>query len=130
VVVHARAFPGRVFYARVEVVGEGLDPTTRTIKARCLVDNPEKLLRAEMYVTADISSAASGVDVPTKAIFLKDNQPYVFIESAPGAFVKQAVSVGAENNGRSVVVSGVSAGQKVVTEGCLLLEATLEGETS
>ncbi|HEX7190535.1 MAG TPA: efflux RND transporter periplasmic adaptor subunit [Thermoanaerobaculia bacterium] len=130
VVVRARAVPGRVFYGRVEVVGEGLDPTTRTIKARCLVDNSEKLLRAEMYVTADITSAASGVDVPTKAIFLKDNQPYVFIESAPGAFVKQPVTLGPENNGRSVVIKGVSAGQKVVTEGCLLLEATLEGESS
>jgi cobalt-zinc-cadmium efflux system membrane fusion protein len=130
VLIRARALPGNVFHGRVELISEGLDPTTRTIKARCLVDNAEKLLRAEMYVSADVTARAAGVDVPTKAVFLENDKHFVFVQTAPGAFARQPVTVGAEGNGRSVIVSGVAAGQRVVTEGCLLLEAILEGENS
>jgi membrane fusion protein, heavy metal efflux system len=130
VLIHARAWPERVFHGQIEVIGEGLDAATRTIKARCLVDNSEKLLRAEMYVSADVTSTASGVDVSTKAVFLKDNQPYIFVETAPGQFQRRAVKLGLESNGRSAVVDGVSAGQRVVTGGSLLLKAMIEGENS
>ena len=130
VIVRARGLPGKTFHGHLELIGQGLDPATRTIKARCLVDNADKLLRAEMYVSADVTSASSGVDVPTKAIFLKDNQPYVFVEKAPGHFEKRQIRIGAESEGRSLVLEGVTADQRVVTEGCLLLEAMIEGENS
>ena len=130
VFVRSRAWPDKVFHGRVEVISEGLDPTTRTIKARCSVDNSEKLLRAEMYVSADVNGTASGVDIPTEAVFMKDNSPYVFVETTRGQFERRTVKLGVESNGRSVVVDGLSAGQRVVTEGCLLLEAILEGENS
>jgi cobalt-zinc-cadmium efflux system membrane fusion protein len=130
VLVRSRALPDKTFHGHVEVIGEGLDPTTRTIKARCLVDNPEKLLRAEMYVSVDVTATVSGVDIPTKAVFLKNNSPCVFVETTPGQFQRRSVKLGAESNGRSVIVDGVASGQRVVTDGCLLLEAILEGENS
>jgi cobalt-zinc-cadmium efflux system membrane fusion protein len=130
IIVRARGLPGKTFPGHLQIIGQGLDPATRTIKARCLVDNANKLLRAEMYVSADVTSASSGVDVPTKAIFLRDNQPYVFVEKAPGQFEKRQIRIGPEREGRSLVLEGVSADQHVVTEGCLLLEAMLEGENS
>jgi cobalt-zinc-cadmium efflux system membrane fusion protein len=130
VVVRTRAFPGKTFTGRIEVIGEGLDPATRTIKARCVVDNTDKLLRAEMYVSADVTNPTSGVDIPTKAIFLKNNQHYVFVEKAPGHFERRLIRLGPEVDGRSAVLNGVSAGQRVVVEGCLLLEAILDGESS
>jgi cobalt-zinc-cadmium efflux system membrane fusion protein len=128
VIVRARALPAKIFHGRVEVIGQGLDATTRTIKARCVVDNSEKVLRAEMYVSADVTSAASGVDVPTKAVFSKDTEHYVFVETASGQFQRRPVKLGLESNGRSVLGDGLSPGEKVVTDGCLLLEVILEGE--
>jgi membrane fusion protein, heavy metal efflux system len=130
VTIHTRGLPDKSFPARLEVVGEGLDPATRTLKARCLVDNSEKLLRAEMYVSADIISTLPAVNIPTRAVFLKDNSPCVFVETAPGQFQRRSVKLGLESSGRSLVTDGVSAGQRVVAEGCLLLEAILEGESS
>ena len=130
VIVQARGLPDKKFHGHLDIIGQGLDPSTRTIKARCTVDNGEKLLRAEMYVSVEVTSASSAVDVPTKAIFLKDNQPYVFIEKAPGQFERRQIRLGAESEGRSVILDGVLADQRVVTEGCLLLEAMLEGENS
>jgi cobalt-zinc-cadmium efflux system membrane fusion protein len=130
VLVRARALPDKIFHGYIQVIGAGLDPATRTIKARCLVDNAEKLLRAEMYVSVDVTSASSGVEIPTKAIFLKDNQPHVFIQRTPGQFERRPVRLGTESGSRSVVLEGLAPDQNVVTEGCLLLEAMLEGENS
>lgn len=129
--LRSRAYPEKVFSGRLESIGHELDPTTRTIKARCLVDNRDRLLRAEMYVTVDVASdGAAVVDVPTKAIFLKENQHYIFVESAPGQFERRPVKVGGEDNGRTAVLDGIETGRRVVTEGCLLLESMVEGDNS
>jgi len=131
VLVHSKAFPDKIFHGSLTVIGGGLDAATRTVKARCHVDNSDKLLRAEMYVTADVAAGiASGLDVPTKAVFLGNNRHFVFVEVAPGQFERREIKLGLESNGRSVVVGGLVAGQRVVTEGCLLLESLLDEESS
>src|SRR5262249_26311448 len=48
------AYPGRAFAGRVEVVGDTLDPATRTVRVRGSVANPERLLKAEMYVDIEL----------------------------------------------------------------------------
>jgi cobalt-zinc-cadmium efflux system membrane fusion protein len=131
VLIRARVFPDKVFHGRVKFISEGLDVATRTIKARCVVDNSEKLLRAEMYVMAEVAvSTTSEAEIPTKAVFLKNNEQYVFIETESGQFQRRKVKLGLEGNGRSVVLDGLYAGQRVVTDGSLLLQAMLEGATS
>lgn len=129
VFIHTPAHPDKVFHGRLEVIGHELDPVTRTIKARCLVDNGGNLLRAEMYVTVDVaSSGPAGVNVPTKALFLKGEEHCVFVETAPGQFARRMVKLGVENDGRTAIADGISPGERVVSEGCLLLESILEGE--
>ena len=56
--VHANAFPEKVFAGTVEKIGDTLDPATRTVKVRGGVANPDKLLKAEMYVTVDVEEAS------------------------------------------------------------------------
>ena len=131
VLIHTKAYPDKAFNGRLEIIGHELDPTTRTIKARCLVDNAEGLLSAEMYVTVDVTAtAAAGVEVSSKAIFLRDNQPYVFVETAAGEFLRRAVKLGVESGGRTAIIDGVAVGDRVVSEGCLLLESILEGDNT
>jgi membrane fusion protein, heavy metal efflux system len=126
VIVHARAFPDKIFHGHIEVIGEGLDSTTRSIKVRCLMDNSEKQLRAEMYVNADVVSPASGVQVSARALFLRDNDYYVFVEQAVGTYQRTKVKVGVEKDGKVPVLNGVTAGQRVVTDGALLLQSLVE----
>jgi cobalt-zinc-cadmium efflux system membrane fusion protein len=127
--IHTPAYPDKIFHGRLDIIGRELDPTTRTIKARCLVDNGDNLLRAEMYVTVDVaSSGAAGVNVPTKALFLKGEQHCVFVETAPAQFARRTVKLGVESNGRTAITDGISPGERVVGEGCLLLESILEGD--
>ncbi len=129
--ISSRAFPGKVFEGRIEKIGDTMDPATRTVKVRGVVNNPGKLLKAEMYVMVDVITDVSkmvdaGVDVPAKAIFMKQDESYLFVESAPGQFERKRVKVGAEKDGKVPVFDGVSPGQKVVSEGALLLQSLVE----
>ncbi len=134
--VYSQAFPGRVFSGEVEVIGDSLDPATRTAQVRGSVGNPDKLLKAEMYVRADVvvgaaETARAAVEIPARSVFMRDNKYYVFVEQSPGQYVRQPVTVGAEQDGKVPIFDGVSAGQRVVTYGCLLLESLVEsGERS
>jgi len=129
--VTTRAFPDRVFDGVVEKIGDTMDPGTRTIKVRGLVNNPDRLLKAEMYVLVDVVQDAAragtlGVEVPSKALFMKGDVSYVFVEMSPGVFERKQVRVGIEQDGKIPIFEGVSPGQKVVTEGALLLQALVE----
>jgi cobalt-zinc-cadmium efflux system membrane fusion protein len=128
--IQTRAFPDQVFSGTIENIGLTLDPQSRSIKVRGVVGNPDGLLKAEMYVFVDVvqdesQNAQAGVEVRAKAVFMVDNQAYVFVELAPGQYERRAVQVGTEKDGRIPVLAGVSAGQKVVVEGALLLESVL-----
>jgi cobalt-zinc-cadmium efflux system membrane fusion protein len=133
--VHCLAFPGKVFAGTVGNIGATMDSSTRTLKVRGIVRNPEKLLRAEMYVSADVVEdtarmAQAGVVIPSKAIFMKGEDAYLFIERSAGQYQRQRVKIGIEQDGKVPVLEGVVAGQKVVTEGALLLQAVLENDNS
>jgi cobalt-zinc-cadmium efflux system membrane fusion protein len=134
--VYSQAFPGRAFSGEVEAIGDSLDPATRTVQVRGYVSNPDKLLKAEMYVRADVlvntaETTRAAVEIPARSVFMRDNKYYVFVEQSPGQYVRQPVTVGAEQDGRVPIIDGVKAGQRVVTYGCLLLESLVEsGERS
>jgi cobalt-zinc-cadmium efflux system membrane fusion protein len=126
--IHAKAFPDKNFEGTVDNIGATMDPATRTVKVRGVVANPDKLLKAEMYVTVDVAQAAdkltdAGVEIPASAVFMMDNDYYLFIETSPGHFHRQKVQVGTEADGKIPVFEGVTAGQKVVSEGALLLQS-------
>jgi cobalt-zinc-cadmium efflux system membrane fusion protein len=59
-------------------------------------------------------------------LFFRDNDYYVFVEQSPGDFQRQRVKIGDELDGMVPIREGVTAGQRVVTEGALLLQALVE----
>lgn len=123
-----RAFPNQTFTGTVSVVSEFIDPTTRTVKVRGSVDNSSRQLKAEMFVNLTLPDAkkAYPASVPQKAVFLKGDKHYVFVEEQPGHFARHEVQVGPEQQGQIAIVAGLSAGQRVVTDGCVLLQQILQ----
>jgi cobalt-zinc-cadmium efflux system membrane fusion protein len=129
--IYSKAFPGKVFSGTIDRISPELDPTTRTVKVRGIADNPDLLLKAEMYVSVDVvqdesAVAGAGVEIPSKGIFTVDGQDYVFVEGAPGEFQRRKVVTGTEKDAKTPVFSGVAAGDRVVIEGALLLQAILD----
>jgi cobalt-zinc-cadmium efflux system membrane fusion protein len=126
-VVRTGAYPGQEFHGTLESIGQELDPTTRTLKVRAVVDNSGDLLRAEMYVTADLRDVPTGgVTIPAEATFRKDDKTYVFVEREPGEYERTQITPGAEEDGRVAVSQGLAQGDRVVVDGALTLEAAME----
>lgn len=108
---------------RITNVADFVDPQTRTVKVRGVLENPGRRVKAEMYVTADLRVPATrGFLVPTKAVYLRGEQNYVFVDAGEGRYVRKPVRLGQTSNGHQVVLDGLAADEKVVTEGNLLLE--------
>lgn len=111
---------------RVTHVSDFVDPQTRTVKVRGTVENPDRRVKAEMFVTAELKvPAARGFIVPTRAVYLRGEQTYVFVESGAGRYLRKPVRLGPTSNGHQVVLEGLAAGEKVVVDGSLLLERLL-----
>ncbi|HTS03154.1 MAG TPA: efflux RND transporter periplasmic adaptor subunit [Thermoanaerobaculia bacterium] len=123
--VRAAAWPGRTFAGRLDLVGDALDPATRTVRARGAVDNREGLLKAEMYVTVEVSgkSPRSATVVPARAILTEGAGRVCFVAAGPGRFRRTRVTVGPERDGKVPILSGLPDGARVVTDGSLLLSS-------
>ncbi|MDB6033571.1 MAG: Efflux transporter, family, subunit [Verrucomicrobiales bacterium] len=126
ITVHSRAHPDQPFVGKIEVISHFVDPVSRTVKVRGVVDNPNGLLKGEMYVTVESPEDTGGLDVSQKAVYLKGDKHYLFLEDGKGQFTRREIKVGPEHDGRILILNGVAAGQKVVTEGTLLLEQLLQ----
>jgi cobalt-zinc-cadmium efflux system membrane fusion protein len=124
--IKSMSLPGQTFTGKVEFISDSLDPTTRTIKVRGSVPNAQRLLKAEMFVKAEFQLAPeSGVEVSSRAVFLRGEKHYVMLEDTPGRYSRQEVTVGSERAGRLIITEGLKPGQRVVVGGALLLEQLL-----
>jgi cobalt-zinc-cadmium efflux system membrane fusion protein len=117
------ALPGEVFEARVDYVADYIDAQTRTVKARASVPNPDRRLKAEMYVSADVEvPPSSALRVPASAIYLLGDRYHAFVEEAPGRFVRRTLRAEESTLGNMRVTAGLKAGERVVADGALLLQ--------
>jgi len=107
-------------------VADVVDPQTRTVKVRGTVEGADARLKAEMFVTAELKvPAAKGLLVPARAVYLRGEQYFVFVEEGPGRYVRRAVQLGPGTEGYQVVLAGLDPAHKVVVDGNLLLEKIL-----
>jgi cobalt-zinc-cadmium efflux system membrane fusion protein len=133
--VDVPAYPGVRFTGKVTYLAAVLDKDKRTVPTRIEVDNRDGRLKPEMFVTATIASsgkaakadksgqAASGVlSVPDEAIVLMQGLPTVFVFEHEG-YEQRAIEVGDKVGGRTVVRSGLAAGEQVVAAGAYALKA-------
>jgi len=117
-----QTYPGQRFDGRIEVIPDLVDPDSRTIKVRATIENSRRLLKAQMFVSAELPSPPwSGVEVPSQAVFLLGGKRYVFVQNGLGSYQRQEVSTGPDRDGHTLVTTGLQVGKNVVTDGGLLL---------
>lgn len=125
--ISVRAYPGRVFRGRVSRIGDALDPETRTVEVRCDLANPGRALKTEMYATVGIAPEAGTavVTVPAEAVQRADERTVVFVPAGENSFRAVDVEIGRQAGDSVEIVSGIEAGQEVVTHGSFLLKSEL-----
>lgn len=116
---------GRQMAGTVTNVGAVVDPDTRSVNARVAVDNPDGVLKKQMYVTVRIQSrtAHAGLLVPVSAVLRDDeNLPFVYVVDADGSYARRPVTLGTRVDDRYLVPEGLHAGDKVVVDGSIFLQ--------
>jgi cobalt-zinc-cadmium efflux system membrane fusion protein len=124
VTIDNETYPG-VIRGKIQYVAPALDPTTRTLPARIEASNPGERLKKDMYVTAEVRAGtiANALAAPDAAI-LRDteNMPYVYLQTGSNQFARRMVTIGDSKNGKTQILSGLQAGDKIVGDGSLFLQ--------
>ncbi|MBL6612437.1 MAG: efflux RND transporter periplasmic adaptor subunit [Alphaproteobacteria bacterium] len=122
------AFPGRSFEGRVDFIYPVLSSDTRTAKVRITMPNTDLLLRSEMYASVAIEAPASTstvsvLSVSDSAIIDSGARQIVLVAKGQGRFEPRVVKLGARGEGYTEVLSGLQAGESVVTSANFLIDA-------
>ena len=121
--VEVDAFPGEQFAGRIARLAPVLDPATRTFPIEIEIPNPTFRLKPGMYARVAITTGehADAIVVPTNAVVDEGGRRGVYLAQADNTAAFRPVEVGIEQDDLTEILSGVSAGDRVVTTGAAAL---------
>jgi Cu(I)/Ag(I) efflux system membrane fusion protein len=130
----ATAWPGVTFAGGVAALLPEVDPQTRTLAVRIVVENPQLKLTPGMFVALEFTGKAAEEQlvVPSEAVIMTGERNVVIVAREGGGFDVAEVSVGTEVDGKTAILSGLQEGQSVVISGQFLIdsEASLRSAVS
>ncbi len=109
----------------VDNISALVNPDTRAVMARVVVDNPRGLLKKQMYVRVLIKARqpSTGLLVPVSAVLRDDeNLPLIYVAQPDGSFARQRVTLGRRTGDQYDVTAGLSAGARVVSDGGIFVQ--------
>ena len=123
------ALPGREFDGRVRVVGQQVEPDSRTLPIRIALDNRDGALRPGMSAAARVDIGASDdtlLTVPAAALQRVGDRWLVFVPVDRHDYEMRVVGRGRDLGNEVEIVSGLTRGEVVVVDGAFLLKAEAE----
>lgn len=120
--VTSEAVPGKVFGGKIYAISPQIDNVTRSIQARALILNEQKLLRPGLFAKVKIvfSSNQQALVVPEHAVFMQQNKNYVY-RILDNKAVMTEIKVGAREHGYVEVLKGLSLNDKIAKSGRMRL---------
>jgi cobalt-zinc-cadmium efflux system membrane fusion protein len=118
--IDAKIFPGRV-----DNIAALVDPDTRSVSVRVVVENPGDFLKKAMYVHVLIQARqeSAGLLVPVASILRDDeNLPFVYLVQSDGSFARQHVTLGYRAGDQYDIADGVKSGDTIVVDGGLFVQ--------
>ncbi len=128
--VRVDAYPERTFKGKLTYVSDVLDPKSRSVKVRSIVQNPDGLLRLDMFARVSIPTRdqQQALVVPIDAVQQIDNQPVVFVRETATRFRRQNVRLGLQAGNLVEVKEGLKVGDAVVGVGSFYFKTALQRE--
>ena len=124
------AWPELKLTGRVAYLADMLDATTRTLKVRVEVANPERKLKPEMFARVELTppaSAAMTLAVPEDALQEIDGKKVLFVtDKSQEEFRPQTVEAGRSSGGMVEIVSGLKEGERYAVKGSFILKSELK----
>ena len=120
--VSVESYPDIGFPASISTIGDLVDPTTRTIKLRALVNNADHKLKPGMFARLNVrlSHESTLPLIPQDAVVEIDGSMHVYVMQE-NKYVKRSVKIGLPSAGQVVVLDGLQPGEEIVVKGAVLL---------
>jgi cobalt-zinc-cadmium efflux system membrane fusion protein len=117
-----RSYPDDVFEGKVLFVSDVVESDTRRNKVRIAFDNPDKMLKPNMFANATFSApSVSQLIVPTSALLMTNDRTSVFVEVSDWAFERRNVEIAHQEGTAVAVKNGIRPGERVVVKGAVRL---------
>jgi cobalt-zinc-cadmium efflux system membrane fusion protein len=113
------------FSGTVDNISALVDPDTRSVVVRVVVENPGDFLKKQMYVRVLIQARQenTGLLVPVSAILRDDEKlPFVYVAQPDGSFARQRVTLGYRAGDQYDIAAGLQAGDQIVVEGGIFVQ--------
>ena len=113
------------FSGTVDNISALVDPDTRSVVARVVVNNPGDFLKKQMYVRVSIQAHQENAAflVPVSAVLRDDvNLPFVYLVQADGSFARRHVTLGYRSADQYDIVEGLEAGDQIVVDGGIFVQ--------
>jgi membrane fusion protein (multidrug efflux system) len=118
----AASYPGRQFEGVIRTVGSRVDPVTRAIQVRALIENDERLLRPGMLLTVEVvMTERMAIVVSENAVYQIQDRAYVYVVDSEMIAREREIETGARRFGIVEVLEGLEEGEQVVVEGIVKL---------
>ena len=123
--INIATYPDKNFSGKVDFIYPMLNPETRTGKIRIELSNPNGLLKPAMFANVELipSTQTAVMAVPDSAIIDSGTRQIVLLAKGDGKFEPRTVKLGTHGDGYVEVLSGVDAGESVVTQANFLIDA-------
>ena len=118
------AYPGRHFNGRIDQILPQVDMTTRTVRVRLVFSNPGVVLKPGMYVNVAISvRLGRQMVIPASAVLQTGTRAVAFVDHGNGSLEPRTIVIGPQLDDSVVVLSGLKAGEKVVSSANFLVDS-------
>ncbi len=122
--IEVPAIAGKTIPGVVRSLDSVVDPVTRSIRIRAQLENPDGILKPEMYVNVTLKAdLGEKLAVPEEAVFMTGEKNIVFVAKENGVFEPREVTVGAKTDQLYEIKSGLIEGEQVVTSGNFLIDS-------
>jgi membrane fusion protein, heavy metal efflux system len=118
--IDSKDFPGRV-----DNISALVDPDTRSVAVRVVVENPEDFLKIQMYVRVLLTARreSTGILVPVSSILHDDvNLPFVYLAEPDGSFARRHVTLSSRTGDQYDIADGLKAGDQIVVDGGIFVQ--------
>lgn len=118
------AYPGRMFYGRIDQILPDVDPVTRTVRVRLVFRNPGIVLKPGMYVNVDIAvPLGRQLVIPASGVLQTGTQAIAFVDQGDGFLQPRLVQLGRQVNDSLIVLKGLKAGERIVSSANFLVDS-------
>ncbi len=120
--IHLTASPEETIPGTIYHVSEMLDEDTRAAEVVIECDNKSGKMKPNMYGTVILTNVPSqAIIIPTSSLLQEEDMNYVMKSVGNGKYIKTPVTVGESKDGNSVILSGITSGEEIITEGAFYL---------